>query len=107
MEKITSDEAFDSFVTEVARNNADRDGSNPRSVAECVITGIAVIGDGEATLSHNAGVYADERISPTDVLRHTIHDANSPTRLPNGYRQAAVDLLAAEIDAKQQELDSK
>jgi hypothetical protein len=107
MTEITSDEEFDTFVAEVARNNANRDGSSPRSVAECVITSIAVIGDGEATLSHNAGVYADERISPTDVLRHTIHDADSPTGLPNGYRQAAVDLLAAEIDAKQQELDSK
>ena len=106
MEEITSDKAFDSFVAEVARNNADRDDSSPRSVAECVITSIAVIGDGEATLSHNAGVYADDRISPTDVLRHTIHNADSPTELPNGYRQAAVDLLAAEIDAKQQELDS-
>lgn len=98
MKSIDSQDEFDEFVRTVAANNIERDGSSAKYVAESVITSIQVLNDDTATISTTGGEYSNFRITPTDVLGYTIYEVEKPKQLPNGYRRAAVVLLANEID---------
>lgn len=101
MRKINDQVDFYSFVETVAENNIERDGSSAKYVAESVITSIEVFDEDTAALTTVGGDYSNTRITPTDVLRHTVYDVESPKQLPSGYRRAAVVLLANEIEEAQ------
>lgn len=95
------------FVKSVARNNLERDGSDPHHVAQCCITYIEVLDEDTATLAFNGEPYTTSRVSPTDVLLHTVTDVENPMELDECYRRAAVDLLAEDIAEAQQRLQNK
>ena len=95
------------FVKSVARNNLERDGSDPHHVAECCITYIEVLNENSATLAFNGEPYTTSRVSPTDVLRHTVEDVENSFELDECYRRAAVDLLAKDIAKAQWEISAE
>lgn len=95
------------FVKSVARNNLERDGSDPHHVAQCCIMYIEVLNEDSATLAFNGEPYTTSRVSPTDVLRHTIADVENPIELDECYRRAAVDLLAEDIAKAQRKINAE
>ena len=95
------------FVKSVARNNLERDGSDPHHVAECCIIYIEVLNENSATLTFNGEPYTASRVSPTDVLRNTVRDIKNTTEVDECYRKAAVDLLAKDIAEAQWEISAE
>jgi len=88
------------FVRMVARNNLDRDGSGPRSVAESAIVDTENVGD-EKTLLFSLEPYADDprtqtKLWPGDVLtgagRAPYHASQ-----PDDLRELAVEVLTADL----------
>lgn len=96
---------FAQFVEQVAENNRERDGSNPRYVANHVIIGTdvnedAITGDPVHHLLFNPGVYFDgERPWPKDILLGCDSSAFYPFKQDPGLslREIAVDILADAI----------
>jgi len=103
---INSHEDFEEWVEQLARNQLNRDPSPPNFVANAVIKDIEVVDDNEVTLLTNGSPWSTVRVTPTDVLRYTIHDA-SEYEVQKSYRRVAVELLAKEIEKKIIELGEK
>lgn len=88
---------YDSWVRSVARNNIERDGSNPRFVAEVCIYDVQDL-EGEVALLTVADPYSNTRASATSVI--TVHSNEERARHRTrdmGYRDLAVELLASDI----------
>lgn len=96
---IDSYEEYDEWVEQLARNQLNRDPSPPKFVANAVIKDIEVVDDDEVTLLTNGSPWSTARVTPTDVLRYTIHDAVEH-EVQKNYRRVAVELLAKDIEKK-------
>jgi len=107
MRTIDNTKEYQQFVETVARNNIERDGSNPHHVANCCIINIEVIDESTATLSYNGLPYTKERVPPTEILTFNIGSVENPFELSADYRNAAVDLLADDIADAQKRIQEE